>query len=325
MLPRLSLPSITRTTSPAATPVAVVATANQTSKSTAPVGVSSPSSHSRLNKNHPSPITNGRNDGRATEATIIINTTPTIPLIRSSSSSHVYCTTTGGGANSSMMMSQSQQHPPYHRRRRVSLDDEILRKNRKLIDNYLRKLGPHISSLSNSNSNSSSGSSSSSSRSTFHHSLTLNHDGVCCFPFGKFVIVLEVPEDHSQTCFIYTMVCHLNHRTDNVFAVMQHALQMNYQQQGTRGATIGLSDTEVNLCRTFAIAGMSASDMIQIVDEFILTAIDINRQLDMIKKSGMGNVPSSSSGMTAATISNTGPQITQQRRRDRSRTFSSPA
>lgn len=166
-------------------------------------------------------------------------------------------------------------------RRRVSLDDEILRKNRRIIDNYLRRLGPHIAA------------STSGSGVPFHANLALNNEGVCCFPYRKFVVVIEVAEDHPYICFLYTLVCRLNFQTDNVFAVMKHALDLNNMHQGTRGATIGLSDDEVNLCRTFPVAGLSATDLQHLVDDFLVAAVDINRRLDNIKKS---------SGMRAASM-----------------------
>jgi hypothetical protein len=191
-----------------------------------------------------------------------------------------------------------------HVRKRVGLDEEILRKNRKIVDSYLRRVGSQVDGLNNK-------------------SLTLNSEGVCYFPFRKFVVVVEVPEDNVNVCFLYTMVCRLDRRVDNALAVMHHALQLNYLLSGTRGATIGVSGEEVNLCRTFPISTTNALDMVQLVNDFLAAAVNINRQLESVRKgSSRSSSPHGSTSEKALSTSNKNGK--GQRHADRIRAFTYP-
>lgn len=143
--------------------------------------------------------------------------------------------------------------------KRVSLDDERKRKNRKLIDGYLRRIS-----------------------STVGRDLSLNSDGLCYFPYKKFIVVVEVPADHVDTCFIYTMVCRLA-KGDNKVEVMRLAMELNYMQYGTRGATLGLEGEEVNLCFSTRISGMSQHDLCSMLESFMLAAVEVNKKLDVAK------------------------------------------
>jgi hypothetical protein len=59
------------------------------------------------------------------------------------------------------------QTVPPSRRRRVSLDDEILQRSRRILDGYLRKLGPHLAAWQGNTAP--------------VRPLELNSDGVCYF------------------------------------------------------------------------------------------------------------------------------------------------
>jgi hypothetical protein len=146
-------------------------------------------------------------------------------------------------------------------RKRVTLDEGRLRKNRKLVDHYLKRMGTYVGK-----------------------NLSLNAEGICYFPYQKFIIVIEVPEDHLDVCFIYTMVCQLA-ETDNIMEVMKLAMELNYMQYGTRGATIGLEGEEVNLCFSTPIAGLSSfCDLKVVVEDFMQTSVEINKKLDSVKR-----------------------------------------
>jgi hypothetical protein len=154
-------------------------------------------------------------------------------------------------------------------RKRVTLDEGRLKKNRRVVAHYLKRMG------------------------TVGKHLSLNAEGVCYFPYQKFVIVVEVPEDHFNVCFIYTMVCQLG-ENDNRTEVMKLAMELNYMQYNTRGATIGLEEDEVNLCFSTPIAGLSTyCDLKAVVEDFMQTAAEINLQLDIAKCTHTPNRPRS--------------------------------
>jgi len=145
-------------------------------------------------------------------------------------------------------------------RKRVTLDEERMKKNRKTIDHHLKRMG-----------------------STVGKNLSLNAEGVCYFPYQKFIIVVEIPEDNPDVCFIYTMVCRLA-ESDNVMGVIKLAMELNYMQFGTRGATLGLEGEEVNLCFSTPISALSSyCDLSKVLEDFMQTAVEMNRMLDTVR------------------------------------------
>jgi hypothetical protein len=144
-------------------------------------------------------------------------------------------------------------------RNRVTLDKDRLKKNRRVVTQFLKR--------------------------TVGKDLSLNAEGVCYFPYNqKFIIVVEVPEDQFDVCFIYTMVCQLGDK-DNRMEVMKLAMELNYMQYGTRGATIGLQEDEVNLCISTPIASLRTyCDLKFVVEDFLQTAVESNLKLDKAKR-----------------------------------------
>jgi hypothetical protein len=120
-------------------------------------------------------------------------------------------------------------------RKRVTLDEERMKKNRKTIDHHLKRMG-----------------------STVGKNLSLNAEGVCYFPYQKFIIVVEIPEDNPDVCFIYTMVCRL--------------------------AESDLEGEEVNLCFSTPISALSSyCDLSKVLEDFMQTAVEMNRMLDTVR------------------------------------------
>jgi hypothetical protein len=147
-------------------------------------------------------------------------------------------------------------------RNRVTVDKDRLKKNRRVVTQYLKRVGADVGK-----------------------DLSLNAEGVCYFPYKqKFIIVVEVPEDQLDVCFIYTMVCQLGDN-DNRMEVMKLAMELNYMQYGTRGATIGLQEDEVNLCISTPIASLRTyCDLKLVVEDFLQTAVESNFKLDTAKR-----------------------------------------
>jgi hypothetical protein len=159
------------------------------------------------------------------------------------------------------------------RKTRVTFDEDRLKKNRKVVGQYLKRMGTGVGK-----------------------SLSLNAEGVCYFPYNqKFIIVVEVPDDHLDVCFIYTMVCQLGDN-DNRMEVMKMAMELNYMQYGTRGATIGLEEDEVNLCISTPIASLRTyCNLKAVVEDFMQTAVETNLKLDNAKRTQIPNRPYSRS------------------------------
>lgn len=142
---------------------------------------------------------------------------------------------------------------------RKGSDDELLRKNRRTVDHYLRRVGALM-----------------------RKEVSLNDNGMCFFSYRKFVVVVEVPIDNNNRMFIYTMVCKLS-SGDNQVAVMKRAMELNYMEHATRGSTLGLDREEVNLCYSTPIQGLTFPDLKATMEAFIVTATEVNEQLDKIK------------------------------------------
>lgn len=145
-------------------------------------------------------------------------------------------------------------------RTRVGSEDELLKKNRRQIDNYLRRLGALMGK-----------------------DLSLNGDGMAVFSFKKFVIVVEVPVDNSLNVYIYTMVCRVA-ANDNLHSVLSRAMELNYMEHRTRGATLGLDGQEINLCYSSPIAGLPFAVLKEAMESFLLTATQMNKCLDVAKR-----------------------------------------
>lgn len=133
--------------------------------------------------------------------------------------------------------------------------DDRTRKNRRLINCHLKQVGKE---------------------------LCLGNEGICYFQYKKFITVVEVPDDQSGCFFIYTMVSQLGPR-DNREAVLQAAMRMNYMQQGTRGACLGLEEDEINLCYSAPVNGTARDDFIKCLEDFLTTADEMNKSFEVIK------------------------------------------
>jgi hypothetical protein len=153
-------------------------------------------------------------------------------------------------------------------RKRLGEDDERWKKNKKVIDNYVRRMAKLAGK-----------------------DLSLNPDGVAFFAFKKFIVVLEVPADNAGVCFIYTMVCRLGPSDDRAEA-LKVSMELNYMQNGTRGSTLGLDGEEVNMCYSCQIAGLCFADLKTALEDFLLTAVEVNERLDAVKTNLHGSLRS---------------------------------
>lgn len=155
--------------------------------------------------------------------------------------------------------SQTQRNNKSKPQLRVCAEGEHLKRNRRLVDNYLRRFGALVGK-----------------------DVSLNNEGMSYFSFKKFVVVVEVPMDNSSVVYIYTMVCRVGAGDDQA-AVLKCAMELNYMEYLTRGATLGLDGEEVNLCYSTPISGLTFGDFKASLEAFLLSAVEINQQLDGVK------------------------------------------
>ena len=131
------------------------------------------------------------------------------------------------------------------------------KKNRKMISNYIRRIGRQAGL-----------------------ELSMDSYGFCYIPFKRFLIIIEVPEQQPDTVFFQTMVFDLeaadrNLKVQKKLAVLQYA----NVRLGEKGSRLELDGNEVNLCFSTDISGLKYSDMVECLEDFMQTAVDVNRSL----------------------------------------------
>jgi hypothetical protein len=67
---------------------------------------------------------------------------------------------------------------------------------------------------------------------------------------------------------------------DNHFAVMEQAMKLNYRQQDTRGASLGLQGDEISLMFSAMIATLTRDHLVNYLEDFMHTAVDVNAALE---------------------------------------------
>lgn len=144
-------------------------------------------------------------------------------------------------------------------RRRLGLDDEIWKKNKRCINNYLRRYSD-----------------------LFGKDLSLNQHGLAYFAYKRFIVAVEVPAESYDRLYVYTMVCRIG-TYDNFGEVLKTAMEMNYMANVTRGSTLGLEGNEINLCHSCLTASLSAAELRRILEDFLSTAGEVNARLDAAK------------------------------------------
>ena len=115
--------------------------------------------------------------------------------------------------------------------------------------------------------------------------LSLDSHGLCCLPFKKFLLIIEVPEDDGEKWFFYAKVFDLTISSDAKTKLNQRkaAVQLSGMQLGTKGATLGVDGNEVNLCFSMPVAGLKYNSMTDCIEDFIQTAVDINARLQDVR------------------------------------------
>lgn len=162
-------------------------------------------------------------------------------------------------------------------------EEKEKKKNRKLIDEYIQKIGKKGGGA-----------------------LSLDDMGLCCFPFKKFVVCLEVAEDRTDICQFRTCVCPLGARTNETevikTAVALHSNDIGepiIMKKAKDGAFVRLKvpvyieslgqvlvDVRldgVHMKFELPIKGLKFETMAECLDTFLGTTVELNKQFQLAK------------------------------------------
>lgn len=135
-------------------------------------------------------------------------------------------------------------------------------KNRKIVNSYLRRMHHHHRG---------------------EKDLVLNESGVCIIQYKKFIIALEVPDDNSGCFVVSSMVFRIdNGDINNRLALMEKAMELNYMQEETRGACLGLQGDEISLCFSAPIATLTREHLVHYMEDFMQTCAEMNAALSKL-------------------------------------------
>ena len=109
-------------------------------------------------------------------------------------------------------------------------------------------------------------------------------DGLCYFIYDRFIVVIEVPASDPDQLKIYTCVYQIPKSDPFRSEVLEHCLRMNYMQETTKGATLGILEDEVNLHLSCSIALCSYQYLKDVLLGFVTLAVETNRSLDDLGK-----------------------------------------
>jgi hypothetical protein len=136
----------------------------------------------------------------------------------------------------------------------------ILRNNRRRIHQYIRRIGREV-----------------------ELELSLDSHGFCYIPFKKFLIIIEVPEDHAECVYFDTKVFDMGSSQNPLKAYRRVALaQTQNVRFGNQGSFLHLEEDEVILSLSRAIKDLNFEEMVECFEDFMQTALNINGDLGVI-------------------------------------------
>jgi hypothetical protein len=164
------------------------------------------------------------------------------------------------------------------------VEEERLARNRRAVDAHLRRIGAELGAGAAGGSGS--------ARSLVRgaaaaggSALSLNKQGTAYLPFhGRFLLVIEVPEDQPDAVVLYAMVCRLPASEPSFANVLASAMRLNYLHSGTNGATLGWEGEEVNLCRSLRIPGLTQPELHGALRLFMAAAASAHEVLESAKR-----------------------------------------
>lgn len=165
-------------------------------------------------------------------------------------------------------------------------DEKQKKKNRKLIDDFVQKIGKKGGGA-----------------------LSLDKDGVCAFPYKKYVIVIEVAEYSTDICQFRTTVCPLGPRSNEKQVIktaftlqdedpeaVQEAIAMKQAHDGSLTrltvpiqiespgkAFLDIVLDGVHMNWDVPIKGLKFDVMARCLDEFLTTTVEMNKKFQIAK------------------------------------------
>lgn len=123
--------------------------------------------------------------------------------------------------------------------------------------------------------------------------IRLNHQGICAFTYQHLTIVIEVPLSVGNF-FIYSSFFNPVTHPAPTTEIYKKALRLNYLQQETRGACLGLdkNTNELILSYTDRVNEINSRDFRNILENFIDTAMKLEKDL---KSTGGGQAEATAS------------------------------
>lgn len=172
-------------------------------------------------------------------------------------------------ASSKAMMMMSNRPRRLSRTSSWNTASERTAKNRKIVNSYLRRMHHHHRDE--------------------QKDLVLNESGVCIIQYKKFIIALEVPDDNSGCFVVSSMVYRIDKSTGDSnnhrrrLALMEKAMELNYMQEETRGACLGLQGDEISLCFSAPIATLTREKhLVHYMEDFMQTCAEMNAALSKL-------------------------------------------
>jgi hypothetical protein len=144
----------------------------------------------------------------------------------------------------------------------VSANDSCLRRNRKLVSKYVGRIGRQAGLQ-----------------------LALDSYGFCYIPFRRFLIMIEVPADEPHQLHFHTMIFDLSRSKGETRARKKVSeMQLRRVCLGKNGSTLTLDDDEVFLCYSRPIKGLSYSQMLECLEDFMETALNTHSDLAVLTR-----------------------------------------
>lgn len=114
--------------------------------------------------------------------------------------------------------------------------------------------------------------------------LSLDSHGFCYIPFKKFLVIVEVPDNSEGLFIVYTKVFDLQTSAGQTRIEREKtAMRLNSLQDRMRGSSLGMDGDEVNQFFSAPISGLSFDRMMEYMEDFLQTAIEINTTLQAIR------------------------------------------
>ena len=139
-------------------------------------------------------------------------------------------------------------------------DAKDLRRNRKQISNYIKRIGKEA-----------------------NVDLALDSRGYCCIPFKKFFVLVQIPEDNPRCVFFYTKVLDMR-LSRNPNKVYSRALSARKHGVtfGKYGSVPRVERDEVTLSMNYPISDLDFDKMVECLDDFMQASLMINKALTAI-------------------------------------------